>query len=180
MKKIEAIESILAGSDVCQHIFRMRKEAALSNAVADFNIFTTVRITAAPGQTLPEKLQAYFRDAQTLTVGDEEDEQYWIRRLENDEFVGDMNILFVREGWTLQICSVYGVTYHVNPDRVYLQDAPAAVSLGEYINQQHSLPQVVFIMDAQPPLEGVARFFDRLMGTRSTGAGENVTYLYYT
>ena len=180
MKRIEAIESILAGSDVCQHIFRMKKEAALSNAVADFHVFTTVRITAAPGQTLPEKLQAYFREADVPAVGDEQDEQYWIRRLENDEFVGDMNILFVRENWTLQICSVYGVVYHAQPDRAYLQEAPEAVSLAAYINQQHSLPQVVFIMDAQPPLEGVARFFDEMMGEKTAGAGEKVDYLFYT
>ena len=163
MKKIAAIEGIQAGAEVCAHTFKMQKEAALSNAVSDYHVYTTVQLTAAPGRTLPEKVQAWFRNLTAPAAGEAGDEIDWLRQLGNDEFVGDMNIQFDHDGWQLNIWSVYGVTFHNFPDRTYLQDVPQAMSLEKYLSVQDSLPQTVFAMDCQFPLEGIDRFLAGLM-----------------
>ena len=160
MKKIDRITDILAGSALCSHTFRLRREGALANAVADFAVCTTVQIT---GEALPERVQAWFKALTAPGESETGDELYWLRQLGNDEFVGDMNIQFDHDGWQLNIWSVYGVTYHNFPDRIYRQDVPPAMSLEKYLSVQDSLPQTVFAMDCQFPLEGIDRFFAGLM-----------------
>ncbi len=163
MKRIDGIEEIKVAESVCAHTFKMQKEEALSNAVSDVHVYTTVQLTAARGKTLPEKAKAWFKTLTEPAVGETEDELYWLRRLGNDEFVGDMHIRFDHGGWQLNIWSVYGVIYHNFPERTYLQDVQPPMTLAEYLSVQDSLPQTVFAMDCQFPLEGIDRFFTGLM-----------------